>query len=90
MAVAWAMVGPERRRVDVGWRGVGGARNHMAFGFGIHRCMGNRVAEMQLRILWEEILKRFDHVEVVGEPERTFSSFVRGYTKLPVRLHKKA
>ncbi|HBQ04259.1 MAG TPA: cytochrome P450 [Acidimicrobiaceae bacterium] len=66
------------------------ARNHMAFGFGIHRCMGNRVAEMQLRILWEEILKRFDHVEVVGEPERTFSSFVRGYTKLPVRLHKKA
>ena len=64
------------------------ARNHMAFGFGIHRCMGNRVAEMQLRILWEEILKRFDHVEVVGDPERTFSSFVRGYTKLPVRLHK--
>jgi cytochrome P450 len=52
--------------------------------------MGNRVAEMQLRILWEEILKRFDHVEVVGDPERTFSSFVRGYTKLPVRLHKKA
>ena len=66
------------------------ARNHMAFGFGIHRCMGNRVAELQLRILWEEILKRFDHIEVVGEPERTFSSFVRGYTKLPVRLHKKA
>ncbi len=65
------------------------ARNHMSFGFGIHRCMGNRVAEMQLRVLWEEILKRFDHVEVVGDPERTFSSFVRGYTKLPVRLHKK-
>lgn len=65
------------------------ARNHMSFGFGIHRCMGNRVAEMQLRVLWEEILKRFDQVEVVGDPERTFSSFVRGYTKLPVRLHKK-
>ena len=66
------------------------ARNHLSFGFGIHRCMGNRVAELQLRVLWEEIMKRFDNVEVVGEPTRTFSSFVRGYTDLPVRLHKRA
>ncbi len=65
------------------------ARHHVAFGFGIHRCMGNRVAEMQLRILWEEILKRFDKVEVVGEPERVQSNFVTGYTKLPVVLHPK-
>jgi cytochrome P450 len=63
------------------------ARHHLAFGFGIHRCMGNRLAEMQLRVLWEEIMKRFRFVEVVGEPERTFSSFVKGYTKLPVRVH---
>ncbi|MCW8193610.1 cytochrome P450 [Proteobacteria bacterium 005FR1] len=63
------------------------ARQHLSFGFGIHRCMGNRLAEMQLRILWEEILKRFHTVEVVGEPERTYSSFVKGYVKLPVRLH---
>ena len=64
-------------------------RHHVSFGFGIHRCMGNRLAEMQLRILWEEILDRFEMVEVVGEPERTYSIFVKGYTHLPVRLHEK-
>jgi len=63
-------------------------RQHLSFGFGIHRCVGNRLAEMQLRIVWEEILKRFHKVEVVGEPERVFSSFVRGYSALPVRLHR--
>ena len=63
------------------------ARRHMSFGFGIHRCMGNRLAEMQLRILWEEIMERFDHIEVVGDPLRVRSSFVQGYTELPVRIH---
>lgn len=66
-----------------------GARNHIAFGYGIHRCMGNRLAELQLRILWEELLKRFDNIEVVGEPERVQSNFVRGYSKLMVRLTAK-
>jgi len=60
------------------------ARKHIAFGFGLHRCMGNRVAEMQIRIAWEEILKRFSKVEVVGEPVRIRSSFVKGYAQLPV------
>ncbi len=64
-----------------------GARNHISFGFGIHRCMGNRLAEMQLRIVWEEILKRFSKIEVVGEPRRLKSNFVRGITELPVVLH---
>ena len=50
--------------------------------------MGNRLAEMQLRVAWEEIMKRFKFVEVVGEPERVQSSFVKGYTELPVRLHR--
>lgn len=63
------------------------ARHHLSFGFGIHRCMGNRLAEMQLRIVWEEILNRFSKVEVVGEPKRLQSSFVRGITDLPVRVH---
>ena len=62
-------------------------RHHLSFGFGIHRCMGNRLAEMQLRVLWEEIMKRFRMIEVVGEPVRTLSSFVKGYTELPVRVH---
>ncbi len=61
-------------------------RHHVAFGFGIHRCMGNRVAELQLKILWEEILKRFDRVEVAGTPTRLASNFVNGITALPVRL----
>ena len=64
-------------------------RSHLAFGFGIHRCMGNRLAEMQLRVLWEEIMRRYERIEVVGEPERTMSVFVKGYTKLPVVLHPK-
>ncbi len=62
------------------------ARQHLSFGFGIHRCMGNRLAEMQLRILWEEILQRFDKVEVTGQPTRIYSSFVKGYSELPVTL----
>ena len=62
-------------------------RQHVAFGFGIHRCMGNRLAEMQLKILWEEILTRFERVEVVGEPLRVHSNFVMGYRDLPVVLH---
>lgn len=62
------------------------ARQHVAFGFGIHRCMGNRLAEMQLRVLWEEIQKRFYKVEVVGEPIRNRALLVRGYTHLPVQL----
>jgi cytochrome P450 len=61
-------------------------RQHLSFGFGIHRCVGLRLAELQLKIIWEEILKRFDHIEVMGEPKRVFSSFVKGYETLPVRI----
>lgn len=63
------------------------ARHHISFGFGLHRCMGNRMAEMQLRIVWEEIMKRFHTVEVVSEPKRVRSMMVRGYTELQVRVH---
>lgn len=63
-------------------------RFHLSFGFGIHRCMGNRLGEMQLRILWEELLSRFSHVEVAGEPVRVQSNFVRGFESMPVVLHK--
>jgi cytochrome P450 len=61
-------------------------RIHMSFGFGIHRCVGMRLAELQLKIIWEEILKRFERIEVVGEPKRVYSSFIRGYEELPVRI----
>ena len=65
-------------------------RNHLAFGFGIHRCMGNRLAEMQLRILWEELLTRFEDIKVVEEPVIVQSTFVRGYDRLMVVLTQKA
>ncbi|MEM7017786.1 MAG: cytochrome P450 [Pseudomonadota bacterium] len=63
------------------------ARSHLSFGFGVHRCMGNRLAELQLRILWEEIMKRFHTVEVVGDVERLPNNFIRGIKDVPVRLH---
>ena len=61
-------------------------RQHISFGFGIHRCVGNRLAELQLKILWEEILKRFPVIEVVGEPRRTLSNFVHGIVSMKVRI----
>ena len=64
------------------------ARQHVSFGFGIHRCMGNRLAEMQLRIVWEEIVKRFSRIEVTGPESRLKSNFIRGIRGLPVRLHR--
>jgi len=65
------------------------ARNHLSFGFGIHRCVGNRLGELQLRILWEEIEKRFSHIEVLDEPSLTSGAFVKGYTWMPVIAHPK-
>jgi cytochrome P450 len=62
------------------------ARKHLSFGYGIHRCLGNRLGEMQLRIIWEEILKRFETVELVGEPKFLKSSFIHGIVDLPVRI----
>jgi cytochrome P450 len=61
-------------------------RQHLSFGFGIHRCVGNRLAELQLRILWEEILHRFPMIEVVGEAKRTYSNFIHGFKSMPVRI----
>ena len=63
-------------------------RQHLSFGFGIHRCLGNRLAELQLKILWEEILNRFSHIEITGEQEYLSSSFIRGITNLPVQVHR--
>ncbi len=61
------------------------ARRHLAFGAGIHRCVGDQLAELQLRVLWEEVLKRDLRFEVIGEPERVYSNFIRGFAAMPVR-----
>ena len=63
-------------------------RHHLSFGFGIHRCLGNRLAEMQLRVLWEEIMKRFSFIEMLEEPIYMRSCMTRGIEKLMVRVHK--
>jgi len=62
-------------------------RHHLSFGFGIHRCLGNRLAEMQLRVLWEEIMQRFTRIEVKGPPRRLKSNLIRGILELPVTVH---
>ena len=59
-------------------------RNHMAFGFGLHRCVGNRLAELQLRIAWEGVLKRFRSVELVSDPVRVRSNAINGYSDMQV------
>ncbi|HEX7759639.1 MAG TPA: cytochrome P450 [Caulobacteraceae bacterium] len=61
-------------------------RQHMSFGYGIHRCVGNRLAELQLKTIWEEIFKRYPNIEVVGEPEYHASSFAKGYANLSARI----
>ena len=65
-------------------------RQHLSFGFGIHRCVGNRLAELQLKIIWEEILKRFARIEVTGRPTHVYSAFVKGYEHLPVVIRARA
>ena len=64
----------------------GRPRQHLSFGFGVHRCVGNRLAELQLRILWEELLPRHPVVEVMGDPQRVYSNFIHGIKSLPVRI----
>jgi cytochrome P450 len=61
-------------------------RHHLSFGFGVHRCVGNRLAEMQLIILWEEIMKRFPVIELVDEPKRIYSNFIHGIAEMQVRI----
>jgi len=64
-------------------------RQHLSFGFGIHRCLGNRLAELQLRLTWEEILKRFPEINVIGEPVRNESNFVKGYETMTVVIPRR-
>jgi cytochrome P450 len=61
-------------------------RQHLSYGAGIHRCVGDRLANLQLRILWEEILARDLEIELMGPPKRLYSNFIHGITQLPVRI----
>ncbi|MEM7080779.1 MAG: cytochrome P450 [Pseudomonadota bacterium] len=77
---------PDAHSIDITRKNV---RQHLSFGFGIHRCLGLRLGELQLKILWEEILKRWDRIEVVEPPERVFSNFINGYTSMMVKIYPK-
>ena len=61
-------------------------RHHLSFGSGIHRCVGDRLAEVQLQVLWDEIVKRDLTLEVMGAPLRAYSNFLRGIKSLPVQI----
>ena len=65
-------------------------RHHLSFGFGIHRCVGNRLAELQLQIIWEEILERLPVIEVKRPPKRVYSTFIKGYENLAVVIPRRA
>ncbi len=62
------------------------ARRHLGYGFGIHRCLGSHVADLQLRILLEESLKRFTRIELVAEPKRIQSNFSSNYDEVLVQI----
>jgi cytochrome P450 len=64
-------------------------RHHLSFGFGIHRCLGNKLAELQLRIIWEEMLARFPEINVIGEPVRSHHNFIKGYERMTVVLPRR-
>jgi cytochrome P450 len=66
------------------------ARQHLSFGFGIHRCVGNRLAELQLTIIWEEIMKRFPEIRLLEEPKRSYSIFIKGYEEMKVVIPERA
>jgi cytochrome P450 len=61
-------------------------RTHLSFGMGIHRCLGNRLAELQLQILWQEILRRNWRIDVVGPAVRKYASNLRGFGAMPVKI----
>ena len=80
-----SVFGPDADRIVVGRPN---ARRHLAFGHGIHRCVGARLAELQIGILMEEMAKRRMRVNVVGEPTRVAACFVHGYRQLPVEISR--
>lgn len=61
---------------------------HVAFGYGVHVCLGQHLARMEMRILWEELFKRIKSVEMNGEGARTISNFVCGPKRVPIRFTK--
>lgn len=74
---------PDADRFDVA---RANARRHLAFGHGIHRCVGARLAEIQIATVIEEIVARSWRIVPQGEPVRLASPFLHGFTEMPVRI----
>ncbi len=64
------------------------ARAHVAFCFGVHRCMDNGLAEMPLRVLWKEIMQRFSTIKLAGDAVRLPNNFIRDVSVVPVILQR--
>jgi len=58
----------------------------LAFGYGAHVCLGQHLARMEMRILWEELIPRLNNLELAGEPAMSEAVFVNGPKRLPVRF----
>jgi cytochrome P450 len=58
---------------------------HLAFGYGAHLCLGQHLAKMEMRILWEELIPRLQTLELAGEPALAKANFVSGPKRLPIR-----
>jgi cytochrome P450 len=80
-----SVFGPDAERILVDRPN---ARRHLSFGHGIHRCVGARLAELQIGVLLEEMAARRMRVRVVGEPERTAACLVNGYRQMPVEIER--
>ena len=73
----------QKRRLEIPIR-------HLSYGFGIDRWVGAHLADMRICVVWEEIVKRFEFVEVIEEPTRTRSNLMNGYTRMSVRVHARS
>jgi cytochrome P450 len=60
--------------------------DHLAFGIGPHFCLGANLARLEIRVMFEELLRRFPDLELTGEPERLRSYFINGIKRMPVRF----
>jgi cytochrome P450 len=59
---------------------------HLSFGYGAHLCLGQHLAKMEMRILFEELLPRLASLEIAGEPKLTQANFVNGPKSVPIRF----
>jgi linalool 8-monooxygenase len=76
-------------RFDVGRTATAGGGKHLGFGYGEHVCLGQRLAELQLRVAYEELFARLADLKPAGPPRRLRSNFINGVKSLPVTFRSR-